>query len=212
MKFYDCHTAPSPRRVRIFIAEKALNIPVVEVDLANREQHSDAFAQINPHRTVPVLQLDDGTTLTSGSGIMHYLEALHPAHPLIGRNAIERGVVVDLDTRIEQEGFMAAGEAFRNRSKAFANNVFTGKHSHQQIPELIERGRRRVDEFFAWLDEHLSSREYIAGDTFTLADITAVVTVDFCRWIKLQPSSQQVHLCRWYATVSERPAVKNSLG
>lgn len=210
LKFYDCSTAPSPRRVRVFIAEKGLDIPAVEVDLANKEQHSEEFARINPHRTVPVLRLDDGITLNTGSGIMHFLEALHPQPALIGRTAIERGQVVDLDARIEQEGFMAVGEAFRNRSKAFADKVFTGKHNHRQIPELVDRGRRRVEEFFSWLDEHLEDKEYIVGDAFSLADITAVVTVDFAKWIKLQPTPEQKNLIRWHQLVSDRPSVRNS--
>lgn len=106
---------------------------------------------------------------------------------------------------------MAVGEAFRNRSKAFANNVFTGKHSHQQIPELVEQGRKRVEEVFTWMDEHLHDQEFIAGDRFTLADITAVVMVDFAKWIKLQPSAEQKNLCRWHQSVSERSSVKDSL-
>lgn len=179
--------------------------------MANRQQHTDEFSRINPYRTVPVLELDDGTRLTTGSGIMHYLEALHPTPPLIGRNARERGQIVDLDARIEQEGFMAIGEAFRNRSKAFANNVFTGKHNHQQIPALVERGRRRAEEFFSWMDDHLKDKDFIAGDVFTLADITAVVAVDFAKWIKLQPAPEQKHLCCWHKVVSDRISVKGSL-
>ncbi len=196
--------------MRIFIAEKGLHIPVVEVDLANREQHSDAFISINPHRTVPVLELDCGTRLTTSIGIMSYLETVHPQPPLMGRNAVERGQVIDLDWRIEQQGFAAVGEAFRNRSKAFANNVFTGKVQHQQIPQLVERGRSRAMEFFSWLDEHLSDREYIAGEFFSLADITALVSIDFAKWIKLEPARDQLRLMRWYDTVSNRPSVKKN--
>lgn len=211
MKFYDCASAPSPRRIRIFIAEKNLQIPVVDVDLANQEQHTDAFVRINPQRTVPVLELDDGSRLTSTHGIQHYLEYTFPEPALIGRNAAERGKIIDLDTRIEQEGFMAVGESFRNYSKAFANNVFTGEHTHGQIPDLVERGRKRTLEFFAWLDDHLQHHEFIAGESFSIADITAVVTVDFARWIKQQPAPEQTQLLRWYANVSERASVKNSL-
>ena len=211
MKLYDCATAPSPRRVRIFVAEKNLQIPVEQVDLANRQQHSDAFAEINPHRTVPVLELDDGSRLTSTHGIQHYLELICPQPPLIGRDAAERGKVIDLDSRIEQEGFMAVGEAFRNRSKAFANNVFTGKHPHEQIPALVDRGHKRTQEFFDWLDDHLQHHQFVAGDCFSIADITAVVTLDFARWIKRQPGTAHTHLLRWYADVSDRPSVKNSI-
>lgn len=209
LKFYDCQTAPSPTRVRIFIAEKGLDIPVVEVDLANREQHSDTFISINPHRTVPVLELDCGARLTTSIGIMNYLESEYPQPPLMGRNAIERGQVVDLDWRIEQEGFMAVGEAFRNRSKAFANHVFTGKAQYQQIPQLVERGRSRATEFFNWLDGHLYDQEFVAGDFFSVADITALVSIDFAKWIKLEPARDQINLMRWYDSVANRPSVKN---
>ncbi len=204
MKFYDCATAPSPRRVRMFIAEKGLVIPVVEVDLANREQHSDAFVKLNPHRTVPVLELDDGTTLNTTSGICQYLEACFPQVPLIGADPKERGLISDLDWRIEQEGFLAVGESFRNRSKAFKNNAVTGQHEHSQIPELVDRGRARAEQFMQWLNEHLAQREYIAGDGFSIADITAFITLEFARWIKLEPPTDYENLHRWYSEIAAR--------
>ena len=116
MKFYDCATAPSPRRVRMFIAEKKLEIPVVEVDLGSQEQHTEAFARLNPNRTVPVLELADGTALTTSHAICRYLEDVHPEPALMGRDSQERGRIADLDWRIEQEGFLAVGESFRNLS------------------------------------------------------------------------------------------------
>lgn len=204
MKFYDCLPAPSPRRVRMFIAEKGLDIPVVEVDLANKEQHSASFQQVNPHRTVPVLELDDGSILDTSNAIQHYLEAAYPDPPLIGRNPAERGVVVNLDWRIENEGFLAVGEAFRNYAKSFANHALPGKHEYAQIPELIERGKRRTGHFFSWLDEVLEGREYVAGDYFSVADITAFVTVEFSQWIKQTPDESLTNLKRWHAAVSAR--------
>lgn len=192
------------------MAEKGLDIPVVQVDLANQEQHSDDFVAINPHRTVPVLELDCGTRLTTSMGIMHYLEAKYPQPALMGRTAVERGSVVDLDCRIEQEGFLAVGEAFRNRSKAFANNVLTGRHQHRQIPELVERGRARVTEFFDWLDDHLCGREHVAGDYFSVADITAFVTVDFAKWIRQEPAIEQAELRRWYQQIVSRDSVQST--
>ena len=208
MKFYDCAPAPSPRRVRMYIAEKGLDIPVVEIDLANREQHSDAFQKINPYRTVPVLELDDGRTLTSSAGIQCYLESLHPEPPLFGRDNYERALVVDLDWRIENEGFLAVGEAFRNRAKSFANNALTGKHAYAQIPELVERGTSRTIAFFSWLDEQLQGRDFVAGDAFSIADITAFITVDFANWVKLQPEDDLENLHRWLEAVSSRPCAK----
>jgi len=211
MKFYDCSTAPSPARVRIYIAEKGLDIPVVAIDLANRQQHTAEFEKINIHRTVPVLELDDGSCLTSTSGIWHYLESQHPLPPLIGSNAIERGRVADLEWRVEQEGFMAVGESFRNKSKAFAKNALSGSVEHAQISGLVERGRVRTEHFFRWLDYTLSDRQFIAGDFFSIADITALCTVNFARWIKLQPDEELGALHRWYEAVSARDSVKSAL-
>lgn len=204
MKFYDCLTAPSPRRVRMFVAEKQIDLPVVEVDLGRREQHESQFEEINPHRTVPALQLDDGSVLTSSTAIVHYLEGEYPEPALIGRSAAERATIMDLDWRIENEGFMAVGEAFRNRAKSFANNAITGKHEFLQIPALVERGARRTEYFFEWIDELLVDREYVAGNQFTLADITAFVTVEFAKWIKQQPALEQANLRRWHASILDR--------
>lgn len=206
MKFYDCATAPSPRRVRMFIAEKNLDIPVVEVDLGSLEQHSQAFASLNPHRTVPVLELDDRSVLTSSQAICRYLEEVYPQQPLMGRNPQERGFIADLEWRIEQEGFMAVGESFRNRARSFKNNAVTGQHEHAQIPELVERGRVRASQFMQWLDNHLEEREFIAGDYFSVADITAFIAVDFAKWIKLEAPEECENLHRWFSEVAKRPS------
>ena len=208
MKFYDCATAPSPRRVRMFIAEKNIadKIPVVEVDLGNLEQHSEAFAELNPHRTVPVLELDDGTVLTSSHAVCRYLEEAFPSRPLMGRDLQERGQIADLEWRIEQEGFLAVGESFRNRARSFKNNAVTGKHEHKQIPELVERGRTRASEFMQWLNMHLKNRQFIAGDNFSVADITAFITIDFAKWIKLEAPEEYANLHRWFGEVSKRPS------
>jgi len=208
MKLYDCATAPSPRRVRIFIAEKGLEIPVVQVDLANRAQHGDDFQQINPRRTVPVLETEEGAMLTSTAGICQYLEQRYPEPALIGRNALERGQVIDLDSRIEFEGIHAVAEAFRNKARAFANNALTGPHAYAQIPQLAERGRERVGHFFDWLESHLSDRKFVAGDFYSIADITALVTVDFSAWIKMTPPENATAISRWHREVSTRPSAK----
>ena len=192
----------------MFIAEKKLDIPVIQVDLANKEQHSEAFAKLNPHRTVPVLVLDDGSTLNSTNGICHYLEAAYPERPLLGAGAAERGLIADLDWRIEQEGFLAVGEAFRNRARSFKNNAVTGANEHAQIPELVERGRARALQYLEWFDGHMQQREFVAGDNFSVADITAFVTLEFAKWIKLEPSDSLVNLHRWYSAVGARDSAK----
>ena len=208
MKLYDCATAPSPRRVRIFLAEKGLDIPVIQVDLASRAQHDDEFLQINPHRTVPVLETDDGARLVSTAGICQYLEQLHPEPPLIGRTALERGQVIDLDSRIEFEGMHAIAEAFRNKARSYANNALTGPHPYAQIPQLVDRGRERVGHFFEWLNEHLADREFVAGDHYSIADISALVAVDFSAWIKMSPPEGATEIARWHQQVSARPSAK----
>lgn len=188
----------------MFIAEKNLDIPVVQVDLGNKEQHSDEFAQLNPYRTVPVLELDNGQTLTSSVGICRYLEDAHPEPPLMGRTSIERGQIADLDWRVEQDGYLAVGESFRNRARSFQNHAVTGKHPHAQIPELVDRGRARSEQFMQWLNDLLTDREYLYGDNFTVADITALVTIDFAKWIKLEVPEDHANLKRWYESVSKR--------
>ena len=190
----------------MFIAEKNITIPVVEVDLGGREQHTETFASLNPHRTVPVLELADGTVLTTSHAICRYLEEMHPEPALMGHNSQERALIADLDWRIEQEGFLAVGESFRNRAKSYKNNALTGQHEHLQIPELVDRGRARALHFMQWLDKHLEQREFIAGDHFSVADITAFIAIDFAKWIKLEKPEDCINLCRWFDKVSKRPS------
>ncbi len=126
MIFYDCKTAPSPRRARMFIAEKGLEIETVEIDMRNKEQMSPEYRKINPHCTLPSLVLDDGAVLTSTSGIWHYLEAAHPEPPLMGRDAAEKGRIADVQWRIVATGMDPIGEALRNTSPAMKGRALTG--------------------------------------------------------------------------------------
>lgn len=208
MKFYDCDTAPSPRRARIFIAEKGLAIETVQVDLANNEQHSDAFRAINPRCTVPVLVLDDGTTLTENQGIAAYLEAAFPEPPLLGRTPLERGLVANWNARCELEGLWAVAECFRNRSRGLANRAITGPTDYAQIPELAERGRARAAEFLDTLEARLRESTCLAGEFFSMADITALCVVDFAGWIKLAIPETHSALKRWHGLVGARPSTK----
>jgi len=206
MKFYDCSTAPSPRRARIFIAEKGIDIPTIEVDLRSGEQMKPEFAAINPYHTVPVLELDDGTRLHSTQGVWRYLEDTHPEPPLMGRDAREKALVADREWRMEMEGFTAVGETLRNSAKGMAGRAMTGKHGYEQIPELAERGRARLPRFFETLDRILGESEYVAGDFYSVADITAFVTVEFARWVKIGLTDQQTNAKRWYDAVKGRPS------
>ncbi len=205
MKFYDCGTAPSPRRVRIFIAEKGLEIETVEVDLRNGEHLSPEFRKINPHGTVPVLGLDDGTCIAEIPPICRYLEEIHPEPNLMGADPRERAVIAMWDRYMELDGVMAIAEALRNRAKGMAGRAITGPVGYEQIPELAERGRKRTGQFFTDLDERLGESDYIAGERFSVADITALVAVDFAGWLKIAIGDDQPNLRRWHDTVAGRP-------
>lgn len=208
MKFYDCSTAPSPRRVRIFLAEKGISIPTVQVDLRNGEQFTPAFRAINPDCTVPALALDDGTVIGDAIAICGYLEELHPEPPLIGSTPQERAVVTALNRQIERDGFFAAMEAFRNAAKGLKGRALPGPHDYEQIPELAERGRARVGHFFRTMDERLGGSEFVAGSRYTIADISTLVLTDFAAWAKLTVPDECGNLRRWYASVSARPSAK----
>ena len=206
MKFYDCKTAPSPRRVRIFLAEKGVELPTVQVDLGSGEQFTEAFRKINPDCAVPVLELDDGRRISEVLAICSYLEERYPEPPLIGSDPEQRAVTLMWNAKVEQQGLMAMADAFRNASKALANNALPGPEHYRQIPELAERGRQRVGRFFERLDDTLADRPFVAGDFFSLADISAMVVVDFAAWIKLSAPDDAAHLHRWYGEVSTRPS------
>lgn len=204
---YDCATAPSPRRARILLAEKGIAHETVQVDLRNGEQLGEAFRGINPQCTVPALRTDEGVLLTDNAAITAYLEAVRPEPPLLGRTALEKADIASWNWRVEFEGFLAIAEALRNGSPAMANRALPGPTDYPQIPELAQRGLVRVSEFFRVLDERLAGREFVAADSFSVADITAVVAVDFARVVKIRPGEQHPNLQRWRAAMAQRPAM-----
>ena len=206
MKFYDCSTAPSPRRVRIFMAEKGIEIPTVQVDLRHGEQLSDAFREINPRCTVPVLELDDGTRLNDTLAICHYLESEFPEPNLMGRGGREQALVMNWHEQVMTEGFLAAAEALRNFARGFADRAVTGPRPFRQIPELAERGRERLEAFMAVLDDRLAGSPYVALERYTMADIGAFVCVDFAGWIKLPVLERWPNIRRWHEELAQRPS------
>jgi len=208
MKFYDCATAPSPRRVRVFLAEKGIGIDTVQVDLRNGEQFTPAFRAINPDCTVPALQLDDGTVIGDAVAICQYIEELHPDPPLIGATPQERAVVTALNRQIERDGFFAAMDAFRNAAKGLKDRALPGPHDYAQIPELAERGRARVAHFFRAMDARLGRSEFVASGRYTIADISTMVLTDLAGRAKLNVPEECAHLRRWYAAVSGRASAK----
>ena len=208
LTLYDFEMAPSPRRARILLAEKGVPFTTIPVDLRQQEQLGEAFRAINPRCTVPALRLEDGAILTDNAGIAAYLEATYPEPPMMGRTALERAEVASWNARIEMEGFMAIAEALRNSAPAMKDRALTGAVNYAQIPELAQRGLARAQQFFVELDAHLAEREFIATERFSLADITAVVALDFARVVRFKPGDDHPNLMRWRKAMGERPSMK----
>jgi glutathione S-transferase len=189
------------------LAEKGIAHDTVPVDLRQGEQFSETFRALNPQCTVPVLRTDDGLLLTDNAAIIAWAEARYPEPPLLGRTAAEKAQIASWHWRAEFEGLLSVAEALRNSSPAMANRALPGSRNYAQIPALAERGLARAREFLEVLNQRLASCEYIAGDEFSLADITAVVAVDFARIIKLKPGEQHPHLLRWRALLGQRASI-----
>ena len=208
MLFYDCSTAPSPRRARMFIAEKGLEIETRDISIAKGEQLSDAFRAVNPRATIPVLVTEEGNALTENLGIAAYLEARYPEPPLMGRNPDEKGAVLMWNAIVEQQGGAPIAETLRNTHPAFEGRAIPGPVNYAQIPELAQRGRDRVAAFFDLLETRLQDSAFVAGDAFSLADITAFVFVDFARVIKMRIPDGNFATQAWFEAVQARPSAQ----
>ncbi|MEI6733917.1 MAG: glutathione S-transferase [Comamonadaceae bacterium] len=207
---YDCVTAPSPRRARIFLAEKGVAHETVQVDLRNSEQLSDAYRKINPQCTVPALRTQEGEVLADNAAITAYLEARYPEPPLLGITPIEKAEIASWNWRAEFEGLLAVAEALRNSAPAMANRALPGPVDYQQIPELAQRGVTRLQQFFVTLNDRLAGRDFIATERLSVADITAVVAVDFARIVRVKPGEQHPNLQRWRESMARRPSMSLS--
>ncbi|WP_422004705.1 glutathione S-transferase family protein [Pyruvatibacter mobilis] len=208
LTFYDFTPAPSPRRARILLAEKGIDVDTVQVDMTKGEQLSDDYKKINPSCTIPALVLEDGTVLTDNAGIAAWAEAYKPEPALLGTTPAEKGVVMSWNARIDFEGFMPVAEILRNTSKGMQDRAITGPTNFAQLPELAERGRARLPLFWDALEQRLEGREFIATDRFSIADISALVCIDFSAWVKMAPGDDHPNIKRWHAAVSARPSAK----
>jgi glutathione S-transferase len=207
MMLHDAAWAPSPRKVRMFLAEKGIDVPVRPVDLRAGEQLSDAYLAINPTGAVPALQFDDGEVLTEAVAICRYFEALHPAPALFGTDPRSIARIESWTRRIEQEGYAAGVYAFRNGNPAFADRPLSGAWPPMpQIPALAERAAVMWDCFIRLLDDRLSTSTWVAGQAFSYADIAAFATVAFARPARLPVPDSATNLHRWLALVGARPS------
>lgn len=207
LKLYQSNGSPNSRRVRIYLVEKGISMTLVPVDLGAKEQFSDAYRAINPRAVVPTLVLADGTAIGEVPAILRYLEEAYPDPPLLGTTPKHKALVTMWERRMEQEGFVAVMEAVRNAVAGLKGRAIAGPHDYEQIPALIERSKLRVVNFYADLNARLAQAPFVAGDQFTVADITALVTVDFAtKAINLPVPDDDGATKRWYAAVSLRPS------
>lgn len=200
MKLYDGGRAPNPRRVRIFLAEKGISVPTVQVDLGNLQQRTEAYAAINPLQRVPALVLDDGTVITESLAICRYFEALQPDPPLFGKGALQSALIEMWNRRIEFHLYMPVSTVFQHLHPAMKAMV------DPQVSAWGEANKPRIFDFLRFLDGELKSRPYVAGENFTVSDILAMVAVDFMKVSKLTVPEELADLRRWYALVSARPS------
>jgi len=200
MKIIEQNRAPNPRRVRIFLAEKGIDMTYEEVNILEREHKSDEFAALNPFLSVPVLVLDDGTVLSETMAICRYFEALQPEPVLFGSTALEIGNIEMWARRAELELFSRVAHCFRHQHPAMV------ELEKPQVPEWGEANRPRVLDTLAILDKQLANNEFIAGDKFSVADITALVAIDFMKVARIERPVELAALGRWYDQVSQRPS------
>jgi glutathione S-transferase len=209
LKLYHSASSPNSRRVRMFLAEKGLTVPLAPVDLAKAEQHSAAYRAINPRRVVPTLVLEGGTAIGEVPAIWRYLEEVFPMPALLGSSPKEKALVTMWERRTELEGFAAVMEGVRNGAERLKGRAIAGPHNYDQIPALVERSKLRVKDFCADLDVRLTEDPFVAGERFSAADITALVTVDFATKAMSFPApGEHRALNHWYENVSSRPSAK----
>jgi glutathione S-transferase len=206
MIFYDCPTAPSPRRARMFIAEKGLDIETRQVDLGRGEQLSPEFLAVNPLATVPVLVTDSGITISENVAIATYLEATHPEPPLMGTTPDERAQVMMWNSIIDQQCAMPVADVLRNSHPKMADRALPGPDNFEQIPELALRGKARVDIFYSRLEEQLQGRDFLAIDQFSLADISAFVISEFAAQVRMPIPEDNAATLAWHSRIAGRPS------
>lgn len=204
MKLYETRRAPNPRRVRIFLAEKEIDlsqIERVEVDIAKAENLTEDYRRMNPLGGVPVLELDDGRFLSESVAICRYFEVLHPEPPLMGVSAVDQATIEMWNRRMELNLLLPIAMAFRHGSSYFADREAV-------CPDYGTASFDNAKKMFDFLDRHLANNEYIVGDDYTIADITALASIDFARVIKLPIADEQSHLARWHTAVSARTSAR----
>lgn len=200
MRLFDGGKAPNPRRVRIFLAEKGITVPLEPVDMTALEHQSDEIAALNPLKRLPVLELDDGTIISESVAICRYFEELHPEPPLMGVDAVDKAIVEMWQRRMEMHLLLLVANVFRHAHPAMA------AWEVPQIAEFSETNKPKVMASLDWLDGELAQREFVAGNRFTIADITGMIAIDFMKPARLALPDALVNVKRWYKAVRARPS------
>jgi glutathione S-transferase len=212
MKTYDWRLAPNPRRVRMFLAEKGLDVPLEEVGTEACGSSPSSSRASTPYATAPTLELDDGTCISEAMAICRYFEDLHPEPRLMGRYAKDKAVVEMWERRAYEGPMFAITEMLRNTHAAFVQRGLPGiAEPIEQVAGVVERGRGRLRRFSASSDKQLGKSRFMAGDAFSVADITAFCALDFlARLLETPVAPEHVHLRRWFGEVAKRPSVPAS--
>ena len=200
MKLFDGGRAPNPRRVRVFLAEKGIEVPLVPVDMGANEHKKEAVSLRNPLQRLPVLELDDGTILTESVAICRYFEELYPEPALFGTTALEKALVEMWQRRVELNLLMCVAQAFRHVHPAMKG------WEVPQIAEWGEANKPKALEFLGLLDKELASREFVAGDRYSVADITGLIAIDFMKPARIAVPDELGNVRRWHGAVSARPS------
>ena len=202
VKIIEQERAPNPRRVKIFVAEKGIDIKFEKIELNKGDHRTDAFTELNPFQRVPVLVLDYGTVISESVAICRYFEEQYPEPVLFGRTALEKAIVEMWNRRMEHNLMFHVSQCFRHGHPAMAELEVP------QIAEWAEANKPRVMKGLEVLDEQLSKYAFVAGDTYSIADITALVAIDFMRPAKIALPETMGNIKRWYADMAERPSSK----
>lgn len=201
MKIYEASTAPNPRRVRIFLAEKGIEMEYVQLDIGAGENLSAGLRKKNPSTKVPFLELDDGNCIGETIAICRYFEELHPETPLMGTGALEKAQIEMWQRNVEFYFLLQVGMCFQHSTGYFKDRM-------TPVADYGKAAGALAVSFLDTLEERLAASAYVAGDAFSIADITLLCALDFARVVKIRPSEQHVNIARWYADVSARPSAK----
>jgi glutathione S-transferase len=208
MKLYDCQFAPNPRRARVFLKEKGLEMPFEEIDIMNGVNLQEDYRKINAIGLVPALELDDGKIICEVPAICRYLEAHHPEPNLFGTDPYETAMVEQWERYGEMNGLQGVAEVFRNQAPPFAERGLPGLENIVAIPALVERGKNRVAAYYDRLEQRLSESEYLASDRYTMADITGMCVVDFATFAEMGIPEGNTNTQRWLAACQARPSAQ----